>query len=119
MELSSNQKVNQFLEDVAFISTDQFELVMSLRALFFEAKHDLVEDVKYGGLAFKVDQALVGGIYTYKNHLSVEFSQGFSFTDDKGVLEGAGKQRRHLKLMKQADIQEKDVAYFVQQACSS
>ena len=74
---------------------------------------------KYGGevLAHDPDRdkKFVGGIYVYKDHVSLEFSQGASFDDSDGRLEGKGKGRRHLKLMMVEDVMGKDAEGFLKQ----
>lgn len=116
MNISSNDRVNDFLADTQLKSSAQCDLVISLRELFLNANPDLVEDIKYGGLAFSLSGSLVGGIYTYKEHISIEFSNGASFADTDSVLEGGGKKRRHLKIHSQDDVAGKKAAYFIDQA---
>ncbi|MEM9780308.1 MAG: DUF1801 domain-containing protein, partial [Pseudomonadota bacterium] len=47
---------------------------------------------KYGGKVFAPDptddRSIVGGVFAYKDHVSVEFSQGATFDDPEGHLEG-------------------------------
>jgi hypothetical protein len=50
--------------------------------------------------------------------VSLEFSQGASFDDPDGRLEGKGKGRRHLKLAKVEDAMGKDAERFLKQALS-
>lgn len=75
---------------------------------------------KYGGEVFVPDaaspKAFVGGVFIYKDHVSVEFSDGATFDDPGGHLEGKGKARRHLKLRTLADLDAKDLAGFLCQA---
>lgn len=75
---------------------------------------------KYGGEVFVPDaskpNAFVGGVFVYKDHVSVEFSNGAAFEDSAGQLEGKGKARRHLKLHKMGDVEGKDVAGYLRQA---
>ena len=52
-----------------------------------------------------------------KNHISFEFINGFLMSDQKKLLEGTGKFRRQLKIRSIADIKDKDVDFFVKQAC--
>ena len=77
---------------------------------------------KYGGevLAWDPDsdKKFVGGIYIYKDHVSLEFSQGASFDDPDGRLDGKGKGRRHLKLATVEDVMGKDAERFLKQALS-
>lgn len=85
---------------------------------------DIAPDVecfpKYGGEVFVPNASepnrFVGGVFIYKNHLSVEFSNGATFDDPEGLLEGQGKARRHLKVHNLAEITEKSVAGFLRQA---
>lgn len=118
MNISDNERVNDFLADTQLTSPEQFELVTSIRDLFLNANKTLVEDIKYGGLVFNLSGALIGGIYTYKEHISIEFSDGAGFADDDAVLEGAGKKRRHLKISTPDDIVKKNANYFIDQASS-
>lgn len=79
---------------------------------------------KYGGTVFVTDpdlpesEGLVGGVFAYTGHVSVEFSHGAGFQDPGGCLEGKGKARRHVKLHALGDIEAKDVAGFLRQAFS-
>lgn len=75
---------------------------------------------KYGGEVFVPraddDNQFVGGIFGYKDHVSLEFSEGASFNDPDGQLEGKGKNRRHLKFQTLMDLEAKDVRNFLTQA---
>ncbi|RVU29346.1 DUF1801 domain-containing protein [Neptunomonas marina] len=119
MNFSTSDKVNDFLSDIQSISSEQFDMVMAIRDIFLKANEELVEGIKYGGLVFNVSNILVGGIYTYKEHISIEFSNGANFIDTDSVLEGSGKKRRHLKIYESDDISQKNIAYFVNQAVNN
>ncbi|AKS45631.1 protein of unknown function (DU1801) [Octadecabacter temperatus] len=77
---------------------------------------------KYGGTIFVTDPefpdsvSLVGGVYGYKDYVSVEFSKGAGFDDPNGLLAGKGKARRHVKLHSLGDIDAMNVAGFLSQA---
>ncbi|MDX9800282.1 MAG: DUF1801 domain-containing protein [Spirochaetia bacterium] len=51
-----------------------------------------------------------------KNHIFFEFINGYQFNDPQKILEGTGKFRRHLKIMSIADVEIKEVDFFVKQA---
>jgi hypothetical protein len=108
--------LKSILADIQFLSSEQFEIVISTRGLFLSANEELVEDIKYGGLAFNMSNTLIGGIYVYKKHISIEFSNGADFIDADSILEGGGKKRRHLKIYTEDDIVQKNTEYFVNQA---
>lgn len=116
MTLSDNTKVDNFLRDTQALSSDLFETVMAIRQLFLDASSNLAEDIKYGGVVFLQSSVLIGGIFLYKNHISIEFSNGAQFDDPEKLLDGKGKLRRHLKILSLDDIDMKKVSLFVKQA---
>lgn len=116
MKLSENQKVNEFLMDIQATSPDKFEIMQSIRNIFSSANSDLTEEIKYGGLVFQMCNVLVGGIFPYKKHISIEFSHGAELPDSSGFLEGNGKKRRHLKIVEKNDIENKNASLYISQA---
>jgi hypothetical protein len=74
----------------------------------------------YGGLVFErqlgTAKSGVCGLFAYSEHISIEFSQGAALDDPMGVLEGAGKARRHIKLRSMGDILAKDVGGYIARA---
>jgi hypothetical protein len=116
MKFSDNENVNKFMDDLQTLSFDKFEIIESIRKIFHSANIELIEDIKYGGLVFNLSNILIGGIFPYKGHISIEFSNGVDFPDPAGMLEGKGKKRRHLKIVKKQDIDTKSVDVFVAEA---
>lgn len=114
--MSENQKINDFLSDIQSIFPQQVEQIDSIRCLFNEASQELTEEIKYGGLVFFEFGSLIGGIFPYKGHISIEFSNGSSFSDPSGLLEGRGKRRRHLKILESKDIDDKNSSFFIKQS---
>ncbi len=112
----SSEKIEQFLQDTKDISEEQYEIVVALREIISSINPTAVEEIKYGGLVFNIGKALINGIFTRKNHISLEFSFGVRFEDSNDHLEGKGKLRRHLKIVTINDIKTKDVANFVTQS---
>jgi hypothetical protein len=113
MKDSDNDKVNRFMDDLQSISLGKLEMIESIRKIFLGANKELTEDIKYGGLVFNLSNTLIGGIFPYKEHISIEFSNGAEFPDPSGLLEGKGKKRRHLKIVEKQDIDAKNVEVFV------
>lgn len=74
---------------------------------------------KYGGVVMCPnvgdDKTFVGGVFTHKDHVLLEFSKGAELDDPNGHLEGSGKLRRHLKLKTVSDITAKDARSFLMQ----
>ena len=109
-------RIDHFIEDVRAISNEQADMIASIRALFNETDSALSEDIKYGGLVFLNEGTLIGGIFPYQKHLSIEFSDGADFSDPAEVLEGKGKRRRHLKIHSAEDIHLKNVVFYIAQS---
>ncbi len=113
---STSQKVNDFLKDIQATLPDRFDIIKEIREIFHQENNQFSEDIKYGGLVFNLSSTLVAGIFCYKNHISIEFGNGVAFDDPSGLLEGKGKMRRHLKIIEQPDIQNKQVGFFVKES---
>jgi len=104
------------MADIQLLAVETYEMAVEVRELHFKFASELTEDIKYGGLVFSRGKELLGGIFFYKEHISIEFSYGASMSDTYSVLEGKGKLRRHIKLRTFDDIEAKSVAYYVKEA---
>lgn len=104
--------VEALLEDIRLLGEEQFQIVQAVRALMKKTIRPLSEEVKYGGILF-ASGTHFGGVFAYKEHVSVEFGQGATIKDPEGFLEGGGKGRRHIKLRSVGDISVKKLAKYV------
>lgn len=116
MKKSQNPRVDEFLSEMFLASPDSVDMINSIRKIFLGTHKDLSEDIKYGGVVFNLRDKLIGGVYSYKDHISIEFSNGADLLDSDGVLEGKGKKRRHLKIITEDDIKSKSVQSFADEA---
>lgn len=107
------QSVQTLLEDLRLISEDRYALVQAVRDLVRTTLPDISEEVKYGGILFASSGVQFGGVFAYKQHVSVEFGAGALIDDQFGLLEGSGKGRRHLKLRVPDDIAAKKLAAYL------
>ena len=110
------EKVQTFLEDAKAISQERYEIISTIREAFLKAGLGFVEGFKYGGTTYNISGELIGGIFSYKEHVSIEFSYGANFSDPHKVLEGSGKQRRHIKIKTLSDIEKKLVSFYIRQS---
>lgn len=89
----------------------------ALALLVGEINPDVRLVPKYGGhvMCPKAgnDKTFVGSFFTYKDHVSLEFSKGAALNGPETHLEGSGKLRRHLKLKSVSDISVKDAKSFL------
>lgn len=106
------QSVEALLDDVRLLSEARHDIVQAVRAQVRQVVKPLSEGVKYGGIMFSSDVPF-GGVFAYKDHVSVEFSHGAAIEDPLGHLEGGGKLRRHLKLLSADDVRAKSLATYL------
>jgi hypothetical protein len=115
----ATKSVQALVDDMRLLSEDHYNLVQSVRALAKKTLKSVDEEVKYGGILFSSGGVQWGGVYAYKEHVTVEFSRGASIVDPHGLLEGSGKGRRHLKLKMVGDIGAKHVADYLKLGVSA
>jgi hypothetical protein len=108
----TKKSVQTLLEDIWLVSEQNYEIVEAVRALVKKTFEATSEEVKYGGILF-TSGVQFAGVFSYKAHVTVEFGSGSKITDTFGFLEGAGKRRRHLKLMSFAQIKDKKLAQYL------
>lgn len=116
MNPSKNEKVQIFLDNLNTFDVENFAMVTEIRAIIFSIYPKASEKMMYGGIIFFFDAEMFSGVFVYKNHITIEFSNGFLMKDPDKQLEGKGKHRRHLKIKRKEDILNKELAYFVKQA---
>lgn len=106
------KSIEALLADVRLLGEDQFQIVEAVRTLVKKSVQPISEEVKYGGILF-ASGAHFGGVFAYKEHVSVEFGHGAAIKDPDGFLEGGGKGRRHIKLKSLSDISTKKLATYI------
>lgn len=106
------KSVQSLVEDIRLLSETNHDIVEAVRALVKKTFNASSEEVKYGGILFSSGVQFCG-VFSYKEHVTVEFGSGAKIKDDIGLLEGAGKGRRHLKLKSVAEIKTKKLAEYL------
>lgn len=114
MKKSNDIKTQKFIESIEILDSTKHQILNKLREIVFENYPKVKERIMYGGIIFSLNEDF-SGVFVYKNHVSLEFSNGFLFDDPKSLLEGKGKFRRHLKLRSLNEIETKNVNYFMKQ----
>ena len=105
---------------MSFALTTAEEITRTLDAIIAEVYPGVGRRPMYGGMVFEtkpgVHQTMVCGHFVYKQHVSLEFGNGYTFNDPQSVLEGKGKYRRHIKLSGIDEIETKSVRAMIEQA---
>lgn len=113
-----NKAVFEFMENLEALNPAQYGQVRRILEMVYEINPDTTQAMKYGGIMFSTTQKDLGGIFIRKNHISLEFSLGYMLEDPKKILEGGGKYRRHIKILGDQDIKDKEVKFYLEQALS-
>jgi hypothetical protein len=100
-------------EFIAALDPEKQAVVQVLRDAALAVSTGISEGIKWDALCFfKGDRAFVG-LMPYRNYVSVIFDRGSEMADDLGVLEGNGKQMRHIKIRKLEEIEQKKVSRYI------
>lgn len=114
--MKQDENVKRWLVELEKADPGMSEIILALRQSVFDNHPNAHEKIMYGGIVFSLDSEMFGGLFAYKNHVSLEFSNGYLMEDEKGILEGKGKYRRHIKFNLLEDIEMKDAKYYIKQA---
>ena len=73
------------------------KVVSALRELVLEGAPEAEESIKWARPVYGYNGPLCY-IMAFKNHVSLGFSRGTDLPDPLGILEGSGKEMRHVKV---------------------
>ena len=100
--MKKNERVTEYINNA---STEQIELLETLRQLIHKIVSETTEDLKWGIPVFTKNK-----IFTYlrstKNYVALGLYNVGRIKDPNGLLEGTGKNMKHLKIKKVEDIDE-------------
>lgn len=109
----ATRSIPSLLADLQLLGGEQVAIVEAVRAQVKKLWPAATEEVKYGGILFSAEGVTFGGVFAYRQHVSVEFGQGARIQDTHGLLEGSGKGRRHLKLRTPQDLLDRQLAHYL------
>jgi len=116
MRKPQTDKIKTFLDGLMLTDPDKYDILVAIRERVYEVWPQITEKMMYGGVLFSNDSEMFCGIFSYKDHVTMEFSNGYLMKDPNKHLEGRGKYRRHLKFFNKADINEKEIIFYLKQA---
>lgn len=96
----------------------QRETLQELRKLIFSVAPDAVEEMKWSRPCYSNDRGLFCYLHSTKSHATLGFQKGSALTDSDHLLEGAGKDMRHIKFQGRLGSRELGVRKLLQQAVS-
>src|ERR1043166_4845479 len=99
------------------------DLALELRGLVLEQMAPCYENIydAYSAVAIGYGNSdrLRDGIFhiaVYSRHVNLGFNDGASLADPKGILQGAGKQIRHLTIKTAEDLGRPELRAYIRQA---
>lgn len=108
-------KVQQFLDGLERDDPVKHAIIMQVRALAWRLCPQAQERFMYNGIVVYAG-APVCGYFARKAHVTVELERGCDLADPAGVLEGTGKNRRHIKLQSSDDIAARHLEDYLSRA---
>ncbi|QUW22618.1 DUF1801 domain-containing protein [Sporosarcina sp. Marseille-Q4063] len=112
MKPNINEKVDQFIEK---LPENIQEITTCLRNLLFETSGNFTEEIKWGMPSYGI-QKNICYLQPSKNHVNLGFYFGASLIDEDNLLEGTGKQMRHVRIKKVEEIQPEKIKALIQSA---
>jgi hypothetical protein len=112
---SKQSSVENFFADIGLIDLEIQQIALALRQEIHKLAKTVEERMMYGGVLYYLEDSFCG-IFSYKAHVSLEFSEGHKLKDPEQRLEGSGKFRRHLKFNQLADVKAKQPGTYIKQA---
>jgi uncharacterized membrane protein YdjX (TVP38/TMEM64 family) len=87
-----------------------------LRTLVKASGKNVVEEIKWSRPCYSTPGGLFCYLQSAKNHVTLGFQKGALLDDPASLLEGSGKELRHLKFRETSDIDERAVRALLEQA---
>ncbi len=98
------------------LSADRKPILELLRRLIMGCGKNIVEDFKWRRPVYSVGGVLFCYLHETKNHATLGFHRGTSLDDPKGLLEGTGKDMRHIKIRTMDDVDKATFTRLLRQA---
>jgi hypothetical protein len=108
---------SDFASWVSLLPDHQGRVASRLRDLIFAAIPDATEAIKWSRPCYGTK---AGGLICYlhasKSHVTLGFEKGTALHDPENLLEGTGKNMRHIKFHPDHDVDDSAVTALLQQA---
>lgn len=105
--------VDEFVEEK--VLPEFREVVAAIRSLMRERAPEAEEAISYGMLVYK-GKKLFAWISPSKKEITFAFSRGTQMVDRYGLLRGAAKGSRHVKMKNLGEINKPALKYYIKQA---
>ena len=107
-------KGSKIQEIIDKLDNNKKEIVNILRSLIKKTIPNVAETVKWRNLAYLLKNKNLAWILIYKDHIDLGFFMGSKLKSE--LLEGTGKNLRHIKIRTKKDIVEKEFINLIKEA---
>ncbi|GAB3063031.1 DUF1801 domain-containing protein [Virgibacillus ainsalahensis] len=111
--VNRSKKVDEFIE--ALSEENIKDITNNLRTLIFETDEQFAEEMKWGMPSYS-RSGNICYLQPSKKHVNLGFYSGAMLKDKDNLLEGTGKQMRHIRIKKLEDIQPEKIKSLIQEA---
>jgi hypothetical protein len=80
------------------VPKSQKSILRALRSMIISTAPGIVEEIKWNRPWYSTSDGMFCYLHWTKKHVTLGFRQGASLTDPKRLLEGTGKDMRHVKI---------------------
>jgi hypothetical protein len=94
----------------------QRPILDTLRRLILSSTSDIVEEIKWSRPCYSTSRSIFCYLHRTKRHVTIGFQQGASLKDPRNLLEGTGKEMRHVKVGAAGGLDQSGVLRLVKQA---
>ncbi|MFK7956293.1 MAG: DUF1801 domain-containing protein [Lysobacterales bacterium] len=94
---------------------EQRQILLKLRTLILSISERFVEEIKWSRPCYVIN-ALVCYLHKSKNHFTIGFHHGAHLEDPQGLLEGDGRDMRHVKIPTLTELDEISIRALIQAA---
>lgn len=98
----------------------QDRIIALLTQIIGQAAPTAVAVAKYGGTLYTVrpdeKEGQFCGVFAYKDHVQLAFSNGAALKDPKAMLTGTGRLRRHINFASAAEVDAATLTDLLQSA---
>lgn len=100
---------------IASLPAEQARILTRVRELIVTTIPDVSESIKWNRPCYGTKGSLLCYIHAFKNHSTLGFEYGAALDDPKGILEGTGKNMRHIKFQSFEDIEDASIIHLLRQ----
>jgi hypothetical protein len=101
---------------IASVPESQKNQLTELRKHILSLGEDIVEEFKWSRPCYSNARGMFCYLNSTKKHATLGFEKGTSLTDPTSLLEGTGKNMRHVKLGPGAKVNSPELLFLLRQA---